>query len=215
MAKSVLLRGYRYSVYNRIARVALHEKDVAYDIEEVDPVASSIPNDFLERQPFGHVPVLSHGTFDVYETSAIIRYVDVAFDGPCLVPSAPGPLARAAQVVSILDSYGYRPMVRQVFAHRVFRPALGERVDEAEVLAGLEASGTVLAALNTIAAERLVLDGRTLTIADCHLAPMIAYFAQAPEGAEALSNQSALFEWWENVSQQPSIQMTDPGLPSS
>jgi len=215
MSKSVLLRGYRYSVYNRIARVALHEKGVAYDIEEVDPFASNIPNDFLERQPFGRVPVLSHGTFDVYETSAIIRYVDVAFDGPSLVPSAPGPLARAAQVVSILDSYGYRPMVRQVFAHRVFRPASGERADEAEVLAGLEASGTVLAALNTIAAERLVLDGCSLTIADCHLAPMIAYFTQAPEGAEALSNQSALSEWWESVSQQPSIQMTDPGLPSS
>lgn len=215
MAKTVRLRGYRYSVYNRIARVALHEKGVAYDIEEVDPFKADIPNDFLKRQPFGRVPVLSQGTFDVYETSAIVRYVDAAFDGPSLVPSAPEPLARAAQVVSILDSYGYHPMVRQVFAHRVFRPAVGEQTDEAEVKAGLEASETVLTALNTIAAERLVLDDGAFTIADCHLAPMIAYFVQAPEGADALGNQSALFEWWERVSQRPSILTTDPGLPSS
>ena len=213
MTKSVLLRGYRYSVYNRIARVALHEKGVAHDIEEVDPFAAQIYNDFMKRQPFGRVPVLSHGTFDVYETSAIVRYVDVAFNGPILVPSAPEPFARAAQVVSILDSYGYRPMVRQVFEHRVFRPTAGEQADYAEVLAGLEASETVLTALNNIAAERLVLDGRTLTIADCHLAPMIAYFVQAPEGADALSNQPALSEWWESMSQRPSIQMTNPGLP--
>lgn len=47
MPKSVILRGYRYSVYNRIARLVLHEKGVDYDIEEVDPFATDIPEDYL------------------------------------------------------------------------------------------------------------------------------------------------------------------------
>ena len=215
MQDSVVLRGYRYSVYNRIARMVLHEKSVAYDREEVDPFASDVPSHYLERHPFGLVPVLSHGNFDVYETASITRYIDAAFDGPSLVPVAAKHLARTAQVIAIVDSYGYRPLVRQVFAHRVFRPAAGEQANEAEVAAGLKASQTVLSALNALASERYVLGGQSLTLADFHLAPMIAYFVQAEEGADQLRGYSALADWWSAVSQRESLQLTDPGLPSA
>ncbi|WP_029064433.1 glutathione S-transferase family protein [Labrenzia sp. DG1229] len=214
MSKSVVLRGYRYSVYNRIARIVLQEKGVDYKIEEINPFASDVPADYLERQPFCRVPVLSHGTFDVFETCAIARYVDAAFDGAKLVPVAARALARATQVISIVDSYGYRPMVRQVFAQRVFAPLEGHQADETEIAAGLDASQVVLDALNKIAVERLVLDGRNFTIADCHLAPMVAYFVQAPEGADALSRRSELAQWWASVSKRTSVRMTDPGLPT-
>ncbi|MDA8586916.1 glutathione S-transferase family protein [Rhodobacteraceae bacterium] len=214
MEHSVILRGYRYSVYNRIARVVLHEKGVAYKTEEIDPFAANIPEDYLKRHPFGRVPVLSHGEFDVFETSAIARYVNAAFEGPEMMPPESETLARVTQVVSIIDSYGYRPMVRQVFAHRVFRPAVGEVADEAEITAGIDASHTVLGALNNIAKEGRVLDGQSLTIADCHLAPMIAYFVQAREGVDALKAYKELAYWWATVSQRKSLHATNPGLPS-
>jgi glutathione S-transferase len=214
MPDRVTLRGYRYSVYNRIVRVALHEKGVRYDCEEVDPFTGNIDAGYFKRQPFGRVPVLSHGAFDIYETAAIVRYVDAAFEGPSLVPTKGKALARAAQVVSIIDNYGYHPLIRQVFAQRVFRNALGEQVDEIEVANGIAASATVLLALESIASERLVLDGQTFTIADCHLAPMIAYFAQAEEGVNALRQHSALSEWWGAVAPRASLMHTDPGLPS-
>lgn len=161
------------------------------------------------------MPVLSHGEFDVFETSAIARYVNAAFEGPELMPTEAETLARATQVVSIVDSYGYRPMVQQVFAHRVFRPAVGEVADEAEIIAGIEASHTVLGALNNIAKEGRVLNGHSFTVADCHLAPMIAYFVQAREGAVALSAHKNLADWWATVSQRESLQSTEPGLPSN
>jgi glutathione S-transferase len=215
MEYSVILRGYRYSVYNRIARVVLHEKGVVYQTEEIDPFAASVPEDYLKRHPFGRVPVLSHGEFDVYETSAIAQYVNAAFEGPELMPTEAETLARVAQVVSIVDSYGYLPMVRQVFAHRVFRPAIGEVGDEAEITAGIDASHTVLGALNNIAKEGRAFDGQNFTIADCHLAPMIAYFVQAREGAGALADHKELADWWATVSQRESLQATKPGLPSN
>ncbi|MEM6636193.1 MAG: glutathione S-transferase family protein [Pseudomonadota bacterium] len=215
MNEPLVLRGYHYSVYNRIARVALHEKGVEYEVEDINPFSAEIPNDYLKRHPFRRVPVLSHGTFDVYETAAITRYVDAAFDGPAMLPDKPEVLARAAQVVSIVDSYGYSPMVRQVFAHSVFRRAAGVECDEAEVARGLEASLPVLNALNTLASEGHVLDGKTFTIADCHLAPMIAYFRQAPEGADALAQYSALSEWWNSTTKRRSMAETDPGLPKT
>lgn len=215
MESSVILRGYRYSVYNRIARVVLHEKGVAYKTEEIDPFAVNVPEDYLERHPFGRVPVLSHGEFDVYETSAIARYVNAAFEGPELMPTEAETLARVTQVVSIADSYGYRPLVRRVFAYRVFRPAVGEVADEAEITAGIDASHTVLGALNNIAKEGRVLNGQNFTIADCHLAPMIAYFVQAREGAGALVDHKKLADWWATVSRRESLQDSEPGLPSN
>ena len=215
MNRPVVLRGYRFSVYNRIARVALHEKGASYDTEEIDPFAEDIPERYLQRHPFGRVPVLSHGTFDVYETAAIGRYVDAAFNGPRLVPLDVECLTRLAQTVSIIDSYGYRPLVRQVFAHRVFRPSVGEASDESEIENGLAASQTVLQALETLAAEAYVLDKRSFTLADCHLAPMIAYFVQAPEGQAALKGYAALSDWWEWTSRRASLVETDPGLPQN
>jgi glutathione S-transferase len=214
MEKPVVLRGYQYSVYNRIARVALHEKSVEYHIEDIDPFEASVPADYVQRHPFRRVPVLSHGDFDIYETAAITRYIDAAFDGPSLIPVEQEAVARVAQVVSIVDSYGYRPMIRQVFSHRVFRPAVDVDSDETEVEQGVEASRTVLAALNALAAEGLVLNGRTFTLADCHLAPMVAYFVQAAEGAEALGDYTALSDWWAAIAQRKSVLETVPGLPS-
>jgi glutathione S-transferase len=215
MTRPVLLRGYQFSVYNWIVRLALHEKGVAYEREEVDPFADSVPENYLQRHPFRLVPVLSHGDFDVYETAAIVRYIDAAFIGPSLMPVGAEALARAAQVISIVDSYGYRPMVRQVFAHRVFRPVIGEVSDEIEISRGIAASLPVLRALNAIASEGHVLDGRGFTIADCHLAPMVAYFVRAPEGATALSAHPALADWWADTARRKSIDETDPGLPAN
>lgn len=215
MGHSVILRGYRYSVYNRIARVVLHEKGVAYETEEINPFATSVSKDYLKRHPFGRVPVLSHGRFDVFETAAIAQYVNAAFEGPELMPTKLEGLARVMQVVSIVDSYGYRPMVRKVFAHRVFRPSVGDAADESEIAAGIDASHTVLGALNTIASEGRVLDGQSFTLADCHLAPMIAYFVQAPEGADALASYSRLANWWATMSPRSSLRTTEPGLPNN
>lgn len=214
MLNSVILRGYRYSVYNRIARVALHEKGVSYTVDEVDPFATDVSRAYLGRHPFGRVPVLSHGAFDIFETSAITRYIDAAFVGADLVPKDAEALARMAQVISIVDNYGYWPMIRQVFAHRVFLPAEGAPSDDAEITAGIEASKVVLRALDAIATEGKVLGTRGFSLADCHLAPMIAYFVQAPEGADTLGVCPALLKWWAAVSQRDSLKDTDPGLPN-
>ena len=183
---SLVLHGYHYSVYNRIARLALAEKGVAYDRVEVNPFADT-PPEYLALHPFGRVPTLVHDGFVLYETGAITRYVDRAFPGPALQPATPRALARMDQLIGIIDSYGYWPMVRQVFSHRVFRAAAGRPVDEAEIALGLAGAAKVLAALEALASEPF-LAGPELSLADLHVGAMIAYFALAPEGAALLAS---------------------------
>lgn len=208
---SLVLHGYQYSVYNRIARLALAEKGVIYDRVEVNPFAPDVPASYLILHPFGRVPTLVHDGFALYETGAITRYIDRAFAGPALQPADPRALARMDQVIGVVDSYGYWPMVRQVFAPRVFRARTGQPVDEAEIARGLVVSAKVLAALESLI-EPLP-GGDDLTLADLHLGAMMAYFTLAPEGAAALARQPRLAAWWRRVSARPSFAATDPGLP--
>lgn len=213
MFRTVTLHGYRFSVYNRIVRMVLHEKTIPHFQVEVDPFSADTPNSYRDLHPFGKVPVLSHGGFTLYETGAITRYLDAAFEGPCLTPAMPEALGRMAQAIAIMDSYGYWPMIRQAFAHRIFRPLAGQPAEETEVAAGVAAATRVLAALEPIASERQVLDGRSITLADCHLAPMFAYFLRVEEGRAALARFPALSGWWDQLSRLESLLATDPGLP--
>ena len=211
---SVELHGFRYSVYLRIVAMTLLEKNVSWMHVEVDPFAETIPEAYLALNPFGRVPTLVHDGFVLYETGAITRYVDRAFPGPALQPATPRALARMDQLIAIIDSYGYWPMVRQVFSHRVFRTAAGRPVDEAEVALGLAGAAKVLAALEALASEPF-LAGPELSLADLHVGAMIAYFTLAPEGAAMLGKYPRLAAWWGKLRQRASLAATDPGLPPS
>jgi len=211
---TVVLHGYQYSVYVRIARLALAEKGVAYERREVNPFAAEVPADYLAMHPFRRVPVLVHDGFVLYETQAITRYIDESFPGPRLQPEAPRERARMTQIISIVDSYAYWPMVRQVFAHSVFRPRVGEPVDAAAIVQGLEGSRRALGALEALAAGGGFLVGRQLSLADLHLAPMIAYFMAAPEAAGIITDHPKLSSWWQAMQRRASLPATDPGLPA-
>ena len=74
------------SPYMRSAMLALEEKSIPYEFSAV-PMGANKQEPYLSRQPFGRVPAFEHDGFALYETQAIIRYVDAAFPGPSLQPS--------------------------------------------------------------------------------------------------------------------------------
>jgi glutathione S-transferase len=209
------LHGYRYSVYLRIVAMTLIEKKLGWTHIEVDPFAETIPETYLALNPFGRVPTLVHDGFVLYETTAITRYIDEAFAGVPLQPADPRERARMNQIIAVADSYAYWPMVRQVFSHRVFRPAEGMAGDEAVIAEGIEKSARVLAALDDLAAGGPFLIGNALSLADLHLGAMSAYFSLAEEGRSEFRRHPKLFEWWAAFSAWPSLVKSDPGLPSS
>ena len=194
------LLGASYSVYVRIARLTLAEKQVEYEHVPVDVFATGGPPAwYLEHQPFGRIPAFEHDGLRLHETAAIARYVDEAFDGPALQPADVRLRATMTQIVCVLDSYGYRPMVWDVYVERVSKPNKGEAANEALVASGLSKSHTCLAALAKLKAPGDWFLGAQLTLADLHAAPMFAYFAKAPEGAAMIAEFATLADWWERV----------------
>jgi glutathione S-transferase len=207
---TLVLHGYHLSVYLRIARLALAEKGVVYERVEVNPFAADRPAAYLALHPFGRVPALVHDGFALYETGAITRYIDRVFPGPTLQPATARELARMDQIIGMVDSYAYWPLVRQVFVQRIARPGQGLPPDASELAEGLAAAPTVLRALEDLAAGHGFLIGDALSLADLHLGAMIGYFVQAPEGAALLADHARLVAWWSHVSARPSFATTDP-----
>ena len=88
----------------------------------------------VARHPFGRVPVLEHGSFILYETQAILRYLDRLLPAPALVPSDPESAARMDQVMNVNDWYLFQGVANVIGFQRVVGPRLmGLTPDEAVI----------------------------------------------------------------------------------
>lgn len=204
-----VLFGARYSVYTRIARLALAEKGVAYRLEEIDVFApGGPPSVYLARQPFGRIPAFEHRGLRLYESGAISRYVDEAFEGPRLQPQDAAGRARVNQLISICDSYAYRTLVWDIFVERVRLPVQGRASDEARIAAAVPRARTCLGVLEQALAAGPWLAGAQLTLADLHAYPMIALFRLAGEGASLLAEHPGLTGWCASMTARDSVAAT-------
>lgn len=206
---AVILYGLERSVYTRIARLALVEKHVRHELREVEIFElPDAPREHLQRHPFGRIPVLQHGSFLLYETTAITRYVDEVFPGTALQPGTAALRARMNQIIGVLDSYAYRPMVWGVFVQRINVPLEGGAANEQEVSNALALSATCLEALERIIDPGPFLLGNHLTLADLHAFPILRYFSLAPEGGDLIARHAELHAWLEMMVSRPSAAQT-------
>lgn len=197
--------GARYSTYTRSLLLALAEKGVAYRLEEVDIFLGATP-DYLARQPFGRIPAMEHDGFRLYETGAMLRYVDEAFPGPALQPADVRRRARMNQILGILDSYAYRTLVWDIYVER--SEARKGAVDEAKIAAAAVRAEACLAALVELMGEGSYLLGAELTLADLHAVPILAYFRLTPEGGRLTAAAPAIGRWWDRMAARESVRAT-------
>ena len=205
MTKPVLY-GADYSVYVRIARMALEEKGVDYELVPLDIFAAEgIPAWYVEHHPFGRIPAFEHDGFRLFETNAIARYVDEAFDGPALQPADARGRARMGQMTGMLDAYGYRAMVWDVAVERLEKA----EPDETLIAGGLSQAETVLKVLTSLKADGPWLLGDQLTLADLHAAPIIGYFVKVAEGQKLLAEFPEIQAWWGRIAARQAFAVTE------
>jgi len=211
MAKPTLY-GPGYSTYTRAARLAMEEKGVDYDLVEVDFIGGGMTDEHLTRQPFGKVPAFEHDGLMLYETQAIERYVDEAFDGPALQPSDPAGRARMSQVISIIDSYTYPRTVGDLVIQRLVQPMLGGTADESIIEAAVPEVDKSMREFERMLGDQEYLTGTTLSLADLHLAPIFGYFVDTPESKGILESKPSLNAWWQRIAARDSMAKTQPQL---
>lgn len=200
-----VLFGAAYSVYTRTARLTLAEKGIDYRFDEVDVFAAGgPPAAHLQRHPFGKIPAFEHGELRLYETAAICRYVDEAFEGPALQPATPAGRAVMAQAIGICDSYLYRAGVWDIFVERVRVPARGGSSDEAKIAAAIPVVRKALQELARLSDQRPFIAGAEPSLADLHAYPMLTLLRLAPEGRALLVGIPAIEAWHQRMTARPS-----------
>ena len=207
---SVTLYGYKYSVYTWIARATLHEKAVGYEYLEINPFSPNLDDAYLELHPFKRVPALEHNGFCLYETCAITRYVDAAFEGINLQPTNSKALGRMSQIVSLIDSYGFQPMMREAFTNRVICEKIGLPIDEHAFAAAMVESKKVLRAIDQVSQNTQFLCGERVSLADLQLAPIMDCFQMFEEGRDLLNEFDKLARWYNAIRTRPSVKETRP-----
>jgi glutathione S-transferase len=208
-----IVYGPGYSTYVRTVCMALQEKGIAYKLVEVDLLhgANRTP-EHLRRHPFGKVPTFEHDGFQLFETSAISRYIDEAFPGPALQPKDVKARARMNQVMSVIDNYVYGALIGQIVMQRLIAPLLGAAPDEALIAQALTAAEQSLTVVQDLLANRPYLAGEQLSLADLYLVPIYDYFARTGEGEAMLPKFAALQTWWTGVGKRESVTSTRPQL---
>ncbi|MBR0656326.1 glutathione S-transferase family protein [Plastoroseomonas arctica] len=210
---TVTLHGPAYSTYARTARLALEEKGVAYTLDEVDMLGGATQKpDYLAKQPFGKVPALDHDGFALYETFAIARYVDEAFDGPALQPADAKARARMTQICSVMDSYTYGNAIGKAFWQAAIVPMQGGTPDQAVMDEGFAKADLAFDAIEALCVGGPFLCGESLSLADLHLLPVVEYFASLPAGRTVLDKHPKVTAWAAGMASRDSVVKTRPNL---
>lgn len=206
-----IVYGPRYSTYTRSVIMALIEKRVAHEVVHVDMDKDEHKAPaHLARHPFGMLPAFEHNDFMIYETSPILHYIDDAFPGTRLTPNDIHRRTRAEQIISVINAYGYRPIVWGIFVPRTFTEP-GKAVDEAAIAAAVPAADRALQAIEDLMTNPdPFLVGRQISLADLLLVPVMHYFAGTPEGNRMLLRHPKLAVWHDALKTRPSVVETVP-----
>jgi glutathione S-transferase len=179
---NVVLYGPPQSSYVRTARLVCEEKGVAY---ELTPLKLG-SDEHVALHPFTRVPILKHGDQHVYETSAIARYVDDVFEGPALIPTSAAARALMEQWVSAVNSYFYTDVVKNYVLQYIFPKGPEGKPDRAVIEAALPNMRRDVLALDKSLAKTEWIAGKSLSLADLFVAPILFYMGMFPEGGEIL-----------------------------
>src|SRR3974390_2989028 len=96
------------STYVRVVRMVCEEKGIPYIHQHATPHAPEV----AAIHPFGKVPVMRHGDFELCESKAIATYLDLAFPGPRVIPTDPRRAALTEQWVSLVNTQMDGTLVR-------------------------------------------------------------------------------------------------------
>jgi glutathione S-transferase len=210
----VIVHGFQRSTYVNMVRLVLTHKEVPFEFNDLESVMGTPAH--LALHPFNRVPILEHDGFRVYETSAIVTYIDEAFEGPRLQPDTPRDRARMMQWIGAVGSYYYYWIVYHLGHERNVFPELGITPDEKVVAAALPNIENALNVLERELADRqtfLIVDQPTL--ADFVMLPMVTSLNFHKDGQDMLAARPRILKWRERLEALPSVARFRKSLPAA
>ena len=201
-----IVRGIPGSPFMRAVLMTLLEKNAPYRLEPIAPGQHRSP-EYLAKHPFGRVPVIEQDGFVLYETQAILRYLDRTLPTPAFTPGDPREAARMDQAMNINDWYLFRIIGVPIAFNRVVAPRIGAPVNDAAVAAALPEAQACMTSIAVFLGDRPYMAGDAMTLADLMMAPHMDMLAECAEGRAMLAG-TRLAAWLERMRERPSMAAT-------
>jgi glutathione S-transferase len=160
--------------------------------------------------PFGKMPVLRHGDFVLFESKAIVNYLDRSFPAPYVFPSEPRLAALTEQWVSLVNTLMDRTLIRTYLYAYIAPKTVDGKPDRTAIEAVMPELREQIGVLDRAVAKTGYLVGEQFTFADINLLPILYRVRQAPEGAEALAAATHLARYYDQHAARSSFKSTIP-----
>ena len=195
------IHGMPPSSFTRTVRLACHEKGIDYEL------VTASPGDIGALNPFGKIPAITHGDFTLFESTAILRYLDRTFAGPKLWPEESRAAAACDQWVSAVCDSLANSALRYLAARFGFLPVPAEMAAKY-----LDKTREVVPVFDRQLAGNRFLVGDVLTAADLFLAPLFLYFPEMPELKAIGDAAPNCTRWAHEMRTRPSVEATEPSM---
>ncbi len=200
MSESVVIYGMAISNYVRSVLICCEEKGVDYKLKAIKLRSPEL----LAMNPLCKVPVLKLGDFTLFETAAICRFIDRNFDGPPLSPQDLKSLARMDQWISAVNGSFDPVFIRRFILEYAFPKDADGKPDQTRIETALPRVKHHLEIVNDALSQNPYLTGKTPTIADYFMIPMLDYLEKIPPRNKLMNDMSATSDYLERMRQRPS-----------
>lgn len=195
--------GMKGSTCTRKVLTVLAEKNAEFEFEVVDLGKGEHKQPaHLARQPFGVIPVLQDGSFTMYESRAIIRYLNEKLPGTQLVPAKLEDKARMEQWISVEFS-NFTPTAMKIIYQTVFGKWRGQAPDMDVVNKARDAIQSTCDILDKALAGNQYFAGESFSLADVGFMPYVEYLFVGESG-DLITSRPNFNAWWTRVSARPS-----------
>jgi glutathione S-transferase len=199
------LYGHPMSTCTRKVLAIFAEKGVAPDFQMVDFAKGEHKQPpHVALQPFGQIPAIDDEGFVLYESRAILRYLDGKLAGASFTPKDDQGRARMEQWISV-ETSNFTPHAMKIVWERMFNPMFGKPTNEETVTKAREDLVKVIAILETQLGKTAYLAGDEPTLADIGYLPYIEYLFASNVG-DLITSSPNVSRWWTAMSTRPAWQ---------
>ncbi|MGB5062284.1 MAG: glutathione S-transferase family protein [Candidatus Competibacter sp.] len=191
------------STFTRRVLIALIEKAIPHELISVDMAAREHTQPaYRTLNPYGRVPTLMEDDFVLYESTAILNYLEAICPSPPLTPADPRGRALVDMHMKLCDLELARQTGTIIFPKRFLPEQRWNRAEMKQAKAEVEQH---LEILESLLAGREYLIGDRYTLAEVCYTPFVQFFPLMD-----IAPPSAVGAWVERILNRPSAVQTQP-----
>lgn len=192
----------RLSINARRVWVTLLEKNIEFEPILLKLNGDQFQPDFLKLNPFHHIPVIVDGDFKVFESLAILDYLEAKYPDPSFMPTSAEDIAKV-RTIELVTTNELPPA-----SIVLMKEMLDVAVEEQKVEQAKQSMATALQYFeDNLESDKLYFVGEQLTYGDIVAGTAVAAI---PNLGISLEPYPKVSKWVENLNQRSSWQQTTP-----